>query len=759
MTASLKTARWLGVALPMFAAMIDMTPAQAQSSARELPAVVVDQPSRPQAVRSRPAPKRQAATAASRRAAQRAQTNPDAAAAAGARAETATGPVRGYLAGQSGTGTKTDTPLRETPQSITVVTADRVTDQGALTMQESLRYVPGVFADAYGPDSRGDYPRIRGQDPNIYLDGTRVVNTFQFNEWRPDPYTLERIEVLRGPASVLYGDTSTAGLLNLVSKRPQAESFNEIGVQFGSFNRKQVQLDSTGKLTKDGEWLYRFIGIFRDSATQTDFVPDDRIVLAPSLTWRPTNNTSWTVLGTYQKDNTGSSTAFLPHEGTLYPGPNGLIPVNRFASDPNFEKYQTETGAFSSLFEHSFNNAVKVRQNLRFAHVEGIYRSAYPNVYYDPATLDPSVTPNPNFPFLDPSRRTVQRFIFSRETSKDSLTSDTNVELKFGTGPVLHKALVGLDYRALKERALSGSGYDDRPFDLYAPVYTSLTPPVLSPEAGLRQSQLGLYAQDQMRLGPWLAVLGVREDFVSSNVQGSPSENSKATTGRAGLMYELPFGLTHYVTYATSFTPVFGSTCVGGPCKAQEGEMVELGFKYNPFPGTAINGAIFDTTEKNRLASDPGGSVFSVQTGQVRIRGAELEVITRVTPALDLIGAYSYLDARVQNGDNAGKHVETVPDHQASLWAKYRLTVVRLPGVTVGAGVRYIGESWDGIDKLRTPDYTLFDAMVRYETGPWRFQVNASNLADKRHVTTCLSRGDCFFGIGRTVLGSATYRF
>ena len=132
--------------------------------------------------------------------------------------------MRGYLANQSGTGTKTDTPLRETPQSITVVTADRVTDQGALTVQESLRYVPGVFADAYGPDSRGDYPRIRGQDPNIYLDGTRVVNTFQFNEWRPDPYTLERIEVLRGPASVLYGDTSTAGLLNLVSKRPQAEA-------------------------------------------------------------------------------------------------------------------------------------------------------------------------------------------------------------------------------------------------------------------------------------------------------------------------------------------------------------------------------------------------------------------------------------------------------------------------------------------------------------------------------------------------------
>jgi iron complex outermembrane recepter protein len=751
MNACLKTAGWLGAALPMLAAMIDVTPAEAQSSARELPAVVVDQPSRSPAARSHPVPRRQSASAASRRAAQRAQTPPDAAAAAGARTETATGPVRGYLAGQSGTGTKTDTPLRETPQSITVVTADRITDQGALTVQESLRYVPGVFADAYGPDSRGDYPRIRGQDPNIYLDGTRVVNTFQFNEWRPDPYTLERIEVLRGPASVLYGDTSTAGLLNLVSKRPQAEAFNEIGVQYGSFNRKQVQLDSTGKVTKDGEWLYRFIGVFRDSGTQTDYVPDDRIVLAPSLTWRPTNNTNWTVLGTYQKDTTGSSTAFLPHEGTLFPGPNGLIPVRRFAGEPGFDKYQTETGAISSLFEHSFGDALKIRQNMRYTHVEGIYRTMYPDLTIDPA--------NPDSPFLDSSRRTVARSIWSRETVKDSLTSDSNAELKVLTGPVAHKLLFGVDYRELRERARSAFASDPTPFDLYAPVYTGVTPPALSPEPDLRQSQLGLYVQDQMRLGPWLAIVGLRQDYVTSDVVGSPVENTKATTGRAGLMYELPFGLTPYVSYAQSFNPNFGSGVCVGVCAASRGEQVELGFKYNPFAGTAINGAVFDTVEKNRLATDPNGSPFSIQTGKVRIRGAELEVISRVTPDLDLIGAYAYLNATVESGDNAGKRVETVPEQQASLWAKYRLTALGLQGVTVGGGVRYVGGSWDGTDTIRTPDYTLFDAMIRYETGPWRFQVNASNLADKRHVTTCLSRGDCFFGIGRTVLGSATYRF
>ena len=740
------TAGLIGGALPLLAGLMDAAPAEAQSSSRELPAVVVEQ-SRP-AARTRPVRSRQAAQAANRRRqAQHAPSGADAPA-AGTSAETATSHVHGYVATRSGTGTKTDTPLRETPQSISVVTADRVTDQGATNVQESLRYVPGVFADAYGADSRGDYPRIRGQDPNIYLDGTRMVNTFNFNEWRPEPYTLERIEVLRGPSSVLYGDTSTAGLLNLISKRPQAESANEIGVQYGSFNRKQVQLDSTGKLTKDGEWLYRFVGVFRDSNTQTDYVKDDRILLAPSLTWRPTNNTSWTVLGTYQKDTTGSTTAFLPHEGTLYPGPNGFIPVSRFTSEPGWDRYQTETGAVSSLFEHRFSDALTVRQNMRYAHVEGIYHGLYPDVYS-----------NPDNPFLDAERRTVARYIWARDSVKDNFTSDNNAELKFATGALLHKTLFGVDYRGYKERASSGSGYDATPFDLYAPVYTGVTPPTMSAEPDLRQSQLGLYAQDQLRLGPWLAVLGLRHDYVTSDTQGSPVEHYQATTGRAALMYELPFGVTPYVTYAQSFNPVFGSGVCATVCAPQRGEMVELGFKYNPTPGNAINGAIFDTTERNRLASDPDNPLLSIQTGKVRIRGAELEVLTRVTPELDLIGAYTYLDARVESGDNAGKHVETVPGQQASLWAKYRLTLLGLPGVTLGGGVRYVGTSWDGTDTIRTPDYTLFDALVRYETGPWRLQVNASNLFDKRHLTTCLARGDCFLGSGRTVLGSVTYRF
>jgi iron complex outermembrane receptor protein len=746
-----RDARLQAVALPALAALMMTVPADAQAqttNSQQLPAVVVEQPSKPKVRRAAPATHRRVArTSARTRSRGNAPATLEPSPSSGA-SEQARGPVQGYIANLSATGTKTDTPLRDIPQSISVVTADFVRDQGSRTVQEALQYVPGVFADAYGVDSRGDYPRFRGQDPNIYLDGTRVVNTYVFNEWRQDPYTLERMEVLRGPASVLYGDTSTAGLLNLISKMPQEKSANEIGVQYGSFNRKQVQMDSTGKLTRDGEWLYRFVGVFRDSGMQTDFVPDDRLVLAPSITWRPTKNTSWTVLGTYQKDKTGSSTAFLPIEGTLYAGPNGFIPVNRFASEPGYDRYRTETGAVSSLFEHSFNNALKVRQNLRYTHVEGGYHSMYPDVYSNPVD-----------PFLDPARRAVARFSFDRETIKDSLTVDNNAELKLATGPLEHKMLFGLDYRVLWENARSGGGYDTRPFDLYAPVYTGFSDSPMTAEPRSRQSQVGLYAQDQIRLGHWLAVAGVRQDFVTNDIEGSALQQDRATTGRLGLMYELPFGITPYVSYAQSFNPIFGGGICASFCVPQRGEQVELGIKYNPFAGTTVNVAVYDTTENNRLAADPTNPLLSIQIGEVRIRGAELEVLSHVTANLDLVAGYAYTDAKIASGDNAGKHVETVPLNQASLWAKYRLAALGLPNLSIGAGARYTGTTWDGVDNFHTPSYTLFDAMIRYDTGPWTFQVNAKNLADKRHVTTCLARGDCFYGLGRTVLGSVTYRF
>lgn len=664
--------------------------------------------------------------------------------------ETATGPVEGYIATRSATGTKTDTPLKETPQSITVVTADRMKDQGVVTIQEALRYVPGVMADAYGPDSRVDSFKIRGSEPNTYLDGMRTTNSW-FNYQRLDPYMIERAEVLRGPSSTLYGSTTTAGLLNLVSKRPRETELHEVGVQYGSFNRKQVQTDHTGKITADGKWLYRFVGIARDSDYQTDYVKDDRVVVMPAVTWRPTNNTDWTVIATYQKDKTGSSTAFLPHSGTIFANPNGQIPINRFAGDPGTDLYQTETKSVASLFSHQFNDAFRVAHNMRYQDVEGVYHSAY--VY--------------PWSYLDASQRTVSRYVDWWDTRRKTFTTDSNAELKLDIGPVSHKILAGADFRRMTEAGEAGGHFDFTPFDLYSPSYSPITPPTMAPTPDMVQSQRGFYLQDQARWGALIGVFGVRQDTATSDIAGLAKQTDKATTWRAGLMYELPHGVTPYVVYAKSFDPQFGSAPYGndrcldsatGLCKPVLGEMWEGGIKYRASKDLAINAAVFDITQQNRKTYDAVGMGYT-QIGEASIRGAELEVLATIQRDLDLIAAYTYLDTEILSGDNAGKRIETVPEHQASLWAKYRFALYGIEGFSVGGGVRYIGPVWDGTDTIQTPGYTLFDAMAAWQNDRWRLQINASNLTDEIYFSACLNRGDCFYGNRRTVLATATYKF
>ncbi|MFJ7440051.1 TonB-dependent siderophore receptor [Methylorubrum thiocyanatum] len=446
--------------------------------------------------------------------------------------ESAFGPIQGYIAKRSATATKTDTPIRETPQSISVVGEEQVRDQGATTLQEALRYTAGVASDGYGFSTRGDYPRIRGSDPDVYLDGLRLVDVFQFNETRPDPYTLSRFEVLRGPSSMLYGASSIAGLINLVSKKPLDVPYNEVGVRFGNFNRKEMLVDSTGRLTDDGQLLYRFVGVGRISDTQTDFAKYDRYVINPSITWRPDVDTEWTLIGLHQKDAFGTAESFLPREGSLFPGPNGFIPFRRFTGSPDYDTYNTTTSQITSLFEHRFDDAVIFRQNLRYSHIDGTYNSLYPDVYGNGT---------PFSPFLDPSRQTVNRFIYGRDTVKDRISTDTNLQGRFDTGPIAHTLLGGVDFRQYWERARSGFGIDTdaagnpRPFNLYAPVYLPITPPEKFGEAGLAQNQAGVYLQEQAKFGSWIFLASLRHDWVNVR-NGDTRTPYEATTGRVGLM-------------------------------------------------------------------------------------------------------------------------------------------------------------------------------------------------------------------------------
>lgn len=661
--------------------------------------------------------------------------------------ETATSPVIGYKARNAASATKTDTPLAETPQAVTVITRDQIVDQGATTLQDALNYAAGVRSDAYGLDSRSDGVRIRGSYPDEYQDGLRRLSDWYTSNTRPEPFTMERIEVLRGPASMLFGQGSTGGIVNMVTKRPQAQRQGEIGVQIGSWNRKQIQADLTGPLDAEGKWLYRLVAVGRNADTQVDHVPDDRALLAPSLTWRPNAATSLTLQAHWQKDKSGSTSQFFPWEGVLLPNPNGPIPLNRFIGEPGFDRYDSERASFGWLFEHKFDNAVTVRQNLRYSRNEVDYRTLYGDSFILPGSWagDPV------------NKRLLGRFAQSELTDSRILSADQHLQADFATGDWQHKLLAGFDVVRYTKDTRS---FFDNPvylgggvplIDVYNPVYTGYTagPLTDNPESGLRQD--GIYLQDQVKLGPWVLVAGLRHDRARNTREGAPDEDSKATTKRLGVMYVAANGISPYLSYSESFSPVAGLNFYNERFKPLRGEQVEAGIKYEPKDANfAFTAAVYELREKNQQTPDPTNPLNTLQAGETRNTGLELEFKGRVAPNFDVVAHYNYTDVDAT--------LEQLPRHQAAVWGKYRFSIAGTPGFSVGAGVRYFSAFRDGAAP-EVPSVALADLLLAYETSHWRYALNVSNLTDKKYASTCLSRGDCWFGARRNVVATATYLF
>jgi iron complex outermembrane receptor protein len=656
--------------------------------------------------------------------------------------ESAFGPVIGYRARQASTATKTDTPISETPQAITVITRDQITDQGATTLQDALTYAAGVRSDAYGVDSRTDSALIRGASPDVYIDGLRQANDYYTSSSRPDPYTLERIEVLRGPAAMLYGQGSTGGIINLVSKRPQETFEGEVGVQFGNHGRKQIQTDITGPLSSDGQWLYRLIAIERNADTQVDHVHDDRTLLAPTLTWKPNGTTSLTLQALYQKDESGSTSQFLPWEGMQLPNPNGRIPTNTFIGEPN-DRYDTERQSLGYLFQHQLNDSWTFRQNFRYAVNKVDYFTHYARGWLR--------TGGTGFPIDPVNQRLIERDADYSITKVHIATLDQHLQGKLQTGAMQHSLVAGLDFTHYhRDRA---SQYIEKydTIDVYAPVYGHAAPVALAEEPRSTQRQVGLYLQDQMKIGQWIVSAGLRHDRVNNALDGSEDEKSHATTKRLGVMYQLENGWSPYVSYSESFTPVAGTDTYGGRFIPLRGEQIEGGVKYMPADGNnQFTAAVWHIDEKNQLIEDPANVLNKIQAGKTKNQGVELEWKGRVTRTVDALAHYNYTELDDQ--------LTAVPRHQAAVWGKWRFAIGNVQGLSFGAGVRYMSSSKDGVAP-RTPSVTLLDAMLAWDTPHWRYALNVNNLTDKTYNAVCLSRGDCWYGARRSVVASATYRF
>lgn len=650
----------------------------------------------------------------------------------------------------SGTASKTDTPLVETPQSISVITRERLVIQSPLALQDALRYTAGVNADPYGLDSRGDWAVIRGgEEWGQYLNGLRMLFGYQ-NTTRPDPFAIEQIEVMRGPSSVLYGQGSFNGVVNLVSKRPLPTPRREVSLQFGSFGRKQAAFDFNGAIDDGDKWLYRVVALGRDSGTQVDDVPDDRLLLGPSVTWRPGRNTRLTVLSNFQRDRGGSSIGFFPWQGSLLPHVFGQIPTNTFIGEPAIDEYNTDQISLGYLFEQKIGDRWTVRQNFNYNRGHGSIQEFY-------SRFDPR-------PHFNDDQRSIDRSLYLSKQELSSPVVDTQLETHWRTGPLRHTFLTGVDYQ--KATITGFTGYSDEPaLDVYRPIYGNYVYPTLSAVPESRQNQTGIYAQDQIKIRErWVASLGIRKDWANSETLGDTpaKQRDQAVTGRVGFVYLSNLGISPYFNYSRSFQPVAGLDFYQHPYRPMRGKQVEVGARYQPRGGNGlVSVALFDMRQQNRLTPDPANPLNSLQLGASRTRGIELEANATVFRRINLQSSYSYIDARVSksNGPDLGKRLPTSPAHLAKLWAMRSFSVGDNRSLTGGGGVRFTGSSWDGGDLLKTPSYTLYDLMFAYDHRTWRLSINVANLTNKVYVTTCLERGDCFYGLRRTITAAISYRF
>ncbi|RKE83284.1 TonB-dependent siderophore receptor [Rhizobium sp. AG855] len=648
-----------------------------------------------------------------------------------------------FVSSSSTGALKTNTPLIETPQSVSVIGRKQIQAQNAQSVSEVLRYVPGVAIETYGPDPKGyDWIMMRGfnaQATSSYLDGLRQVSS-SYSFFRTDPYALDSVEVLRGPSSSLYGQSDAGGIVNKTSRKPTADRVRQVELQYGSHDRKQVAFDLGGAVNQEESVLYRIIGVARNANTQFEYsngadIGDDRLMIQPAVTWKPDEDTTLTVTGQALKDKSGGTIMLF-------------TPTNILLGDPNFNQSTQEQQSIGYEFEHRFDETWTFRQNARYGHVD--------------FTLD-----NLFLSGLAPSGLT--RIARHFDESFDTFSIDNQAQAEFETGALSHQALFGLDYSwsDADVRRFQGAAPSLNP---YAPVYGVTVPTPKTPMISYaeRYSQTGIYAQDQIKFGNgFIATLGGRYDWLNLDTHNRLTDADTNTnignfSGRAGLSYVTSFGLAPYVSYSQSFVPNGGVDQGGNTFDPSKGRQWEVGVKYQPdgFDGL-FTISYFDIEKTNVLNYLSNG--FAVATGEIASRGLELEGKISLGGGWDIVGSYTYTDAEITRDatGNVGKRPMLVPEQQASAWLNYTFETGPLEGASIGAGVRYVGKVYgNNANTFSVPSRTLVDLGASYRINEHaKVSLNATNLFDKKYFSTCEASYSCYQGDRRTVIGKLTVDF
>lgn len=656
-------------------------------------------------------------------------------------AQSAFAPVEGYYASNASSATKSDRPILETAQSVSVVTADQIDDRKVDRVEDAVAYTAGVRVGSSGLDPRFDMISIRGFETTMaadFLDGLRQPGSGWLSLYSTEAYNLERIEVLKGPSSVLYGQISPGGMVNRVSKRPSLLARNEVQVQSGNYNHQQAQFDVGGKLDEAGDVLFRTVGVYRDSENYIEQLNNDTRLIAPSLSWQIDPDTSLTLLAQYQERETAASPM-------LYQDGDHL--TNFWQGDEYFDKLEQRQWTFGYEFEHAFNETFTLQQNLRYGQVDTTNQYLQPTDAGDGHTLD--------------------RSAIGVYEDMASLSTDTRLISRFDTGDVHHALVSGVDYAWVDTSLLyafgPGPSIDRFAPDYHQPVARPGTP--LADEDGL-EHRSGLYLQDQVEIDRWRLSAGLRRDFVhvrrSDNLSGINRKSSDAaTTGQIGVLYLFDNGLAPYASYATSFLPQSQLNASGEPYEPTEGKQYELGLKYQP-PGstTLLTASLYHLTQRNVLTRDLANPILSIATGEQVSKGLELEAVGDLSDRLRMTASYSFNAPEVTKSNDGyeGKDPLNVPRHLASLWLDYRMPL----GIGVSGGARYTGSNYgDGANTVKNEGYTLVDAGMHYDFGGGldgvRLALNARNLFDKRYINC--QNGYCYRGEARSVVTSLSYRW
>lgn len=658
------------------------------------------------------------------------------------------------FADRATTATKTDTKLTETPQSISVISAETIAEQGALNLEDTMRYSAGVHAEMDGNDSRYDSLIIRSVLPSSFVDGM-MVSVSRAVLPRLDTYTYERVEVLRGPSGMLYGQASPGGAVNVITKRPDFGTASELGVQFGSHSRKQVQFDMQSALGGTESFAARLVGIVRDAGTQTDYVPDDRIVLSPSFAWRPSDATTLTLIGLLQQDKTASIQQYFGVTETIHAPPGRRVSDRRFAGEPSIDKLDTSQRSLTFLLNHRFSDRLQLNTSLRHTRAKADdFAVSASDAFVDP-----------------PDNRLLSRSYYAGVPHYKINNGDVSMVYSFTGARFEHKILGGLDFLGFEETGSEAFG-DFAPLDIYTPLYGVFDPsmiPELVSYDSLEQTQTGVYLQDQIRYADRVSlVLGARRDRARTE-RGSGSEQvDRATTYRAGIIVDLGAGFSPYLSYSEAFTPVIGTNLGGRTFVPRRSRQHEVGLKWQPNASTLATANVFRIVERNRTVPDPTNVRNRIQAGEYKSQGFEFEATQRFPGNYSLIASYTYNEAEVTEHTTqywiVGKQFSGTPRNMASIWGTKSVSLGRDASLLVGGGARYVGKSpamvftASGLG-FDVPSYALIDAVLGLTWGSWNLALNVNNLTDKSYYPTCPAALYCFIGSRRNVVGSVTYQF